>query len=78
MKAPSDLLHALLLVLDDEEVSGQLRTAAERLNFDVKICEDYHSVESIVEQKEPDVLFLDLHFGGRDGVEIWALLSRKR
>lgn len=78
MKAPSDLLHALLLVLDDEEVSGQLRTAAERLNFDVKICEDYHSVESIIEQKEPDVLFLDLHFGRRDGVEILALLSRKR
>ena len=78
MKASSDLLHALLLVLDDEEVSSQLRTAAEKLGFEVEICDDYHSVESTIEQKEPDVLFLDLHFGRRDGVEILALLSRKR
>tara|TARA_B110000858_G_scaffold197470_2_gene259220 strand:- start:36140 stop:37312 length:1173 start_codon:yes stop_codon:yes gene_type:complete len=78
MKASSDLLHALLLVLDEEEVSSQLRTTAEKLGFEVEICDDYHSVESTIEQKEPDVLFLDLHFGRRDGVEILALLSRKR
>jgi hypothetical protein len=30
MKAALDLLHALLLVLDDEEVSSQLCTVAEK------------------------------------------------
>lgn len=77
MKASSDLLQALLLVLDDEEVSSQLRAAAEKLGFEVEICNDYNSVESTIERNEPDVLFLDLHFGRRDGVEILALLSRK-
>jgi len=32
MKAALDLLHALLLVLDDEEVSSQLCTVAEKKN----------------------------------------------
>ncbi|PCI74178.1 MAG: hypothetical protein COB20_15460 [SAR86 cluster bacterium] len=77
MKASSDLLHALLLVLDDDEVSSQLRSATEKLGFEVKICNDYHSVESTIDHHEPDVLFLDMHFGRRDGVEILALLARK-
>lgn len=78
MKASSDLLHALLLVLDDEGVSSQLRAATERLGFEVQICNDYNSVESTIDHREPDVLFLDMHFGRRDGVEILALLARKR
>tara|TARA_B110000238_G_scaffold105207_1_gene114619 strand:- start:2109 stop:2909 length:801 start_codon:yes stop_codon:yes gene_type:complete len=78
MKAASDLLHALLLILDDEEVSSQLRTIAKKLGFEVNIWNDYQSVESTIEHREPDVLFLDMHFGRRDGIEILALLARKR
>ncbi|GJM13426.1 MAG: hypothetical protein DHS20C12_18290 [Pseudohongiella sp.] len=78
MKASSDSPHALLLILDDAEVSGQLRTATEKLGFEVDVCEDFKSVESTVDNREPDVLFLDLHFGRRDGVEVLALLARKR
>ena len=40
MKAASDLLHALLLILDDEEVSSQLRTIAKKLGFEVNIWND--------------------------------------
>lgn len=78
MKAPSDLPRALLLILDDEDVSSQLSATAEKLGFEVEICNDYHSVEATVESREPEVLFLDLHFGRRDGVEVLALLARKR
>lgn len=48
------------------------------MEFDVSICSDYNSVESAIGQHDPDVLFLDIHFGRRDGVEVLALLGRKR
>ena len=79
MNPSSDLQHALLLVLGDEEdVSNQLRSVAENSGFEVSTCNDYNSVESTIEQCKPDVLFLDLHFGRRDGVEVLALLARRR
>lgn len=79
MNQTSDLLHALLLVLDDEdEISNQLRSVVGDLGFEVSICKDYHAVESAIDQNDPAVLFLDLQFGRRDGVEVLALLSRKQ
>jgi EAL domain-containing protein (putative c-di-GMP-specific phosphodiesterase class I)/ActR/RegA family two-component response regulator len=79
MNQSVDPLRALLLVPDDEEdISHQLRSVAGNLGFEVSICSDYNSVESIIERRDPVVLFLDLQFGRRDGVEVLALLSRKR
>ena len=79
MNLLSDSQDALLLVLDDEEeISSQLHSVAANLGFDVSTCNDYNSVESIIDQHHPDILFLDIHFGRRDGVEVLALLARKR
>ncbi len=79
MNLSSDQQRALLLVLDDDdEVSSQLRPIAENLGFEVTTCHDYNSVEVAIDQHKPDVLFLDIHFGRRDGVEVLALLARKR
>lgn len=78
MNRSSNQLQTSLLVLDaEEEVSTQLRSVAGRLGFEVSVCKAYASVESAIEQYDPAVLFLDLEFGRRDGVEVLALLSRK-
>lgn len=79
MNPSSDLRHALFLVLGDEEdISHQLCSVAENLGFETSICNDYNSVESAIDQYKPEALFLDLRFGRRDGVEVLALLARKR
>lgn len=79
MTPPSNPLHTLSLVIaDDEESSNLLRTTAERMGFQVKICSDYDSVEATIDQYNPDVLFLDLHLGHRDGIEVLALLTKKK
>lgn len=78
MTQSPDPLSALLLVLDEEEeVTNQLRSAAGNLGYQVSICNDYNSVESTIDRYDPVVLFLDLRFGRRDGVEVLALLARR-
>lgn len=79
MNLSSDLPRVLFLVLsDDEDTSKQLCSIAEKLEFEVSTCNAYNSVEPAIDQHKPDILFLDLHFGRRDGVEVLALLARKR
>ena len=54
MYQQSDPLHALLLVLGDEEkLSRQLRAAAESLGFVVSICNDHYAAQ-------PTIALLDL------------------
>lgn len=54
MNQQSDPLHALLLVLGDEEkLSRQLRAAAESLGFVVSICNDHYAAQ-------PTIALLDL------------------
>lgn len=78
MSPSPDLHHALFLVIDDdEEVASLLCSTAEKVGFEVKICSDYNSVESTIDQYKPDVLFLNLNLGRRDGVEVLTLLAKK-
>lgn len=79
MALSSDLHHARFLVIDDDEDgSSLLRTVAEKLGFEVTLCGDYDSVESTLNRHEPDVLFLDLRLGHRDGVEVLSLLAERK
>lgn len=79
MALSSDLHHARFLVIDDDEDgSPLLRTVAEKLGFEVTLCGDYDSVESTLNRHEPDVLFLDLRLGHRDGVEVLSLLAERK
>ena len=78
MPPSADLHHSLFLAIDDdEEVSNLLCSAAEKLGFEAKTCSDYNSVESTIDQYKPDVLFLNLTLGRRDGVEVLTLLAKK-
>lgn len=77
MTLSSDLHHAQFLIVDDDEdTSNLLCSTAEKLGFEVISCSDYNSVELAIGQYKPDVLFVDLHLGQRDGVEVLALLAK--
>lgn len=70
--------NALLLVLQDDEATAMVSTVAEKMGFAASICDDYHLVEAKIDEMNPEVICLDLHFGRRDGVEILSLLARKK
>jgi CheY-like chemotaxis protein len=60
----------ILLAEDDLTMVSLLKTLLKMEGFDVLALNTGADVPAEVGQEKPDVLFLDVHFGNQDGVEI--------
>ena len=62
----------LLLVEDDEMIGETVLAALRRANYTVDWVHDGHAVELCLPDAAYDLVLLDLHLSGRDGLDILA------
>ena len=61
----------ILLIEDDEAIVETLRVMLESRGFAVEVLEDCDEGATQIVAMAPDLLILDLHLPGRDGMEIY-------
>lgn len=65
-----------LLILDDEEDIAQIcALAGEKAGFQTKFTSDFFEFKTLIEEKEPDVILLDIVMPKVEGMEILQWLS---
>ena len=67
---PDDLIHNILLVEDDSQISETLTIALQALNYRVTIARDGGQTQSSFVRHRPDIILLDLILPGESGFEI--------
>ncbi len=60
----------VLLAEDDPTMVSLLKTLLKMEGFDVVALDASMDVASVVDQESPDVLFMDVHLGGQNGMSI--------
>jgi signal transduction histidine kinase/DNA-binding response OmpR family regulator len=72
-----DLAHTRVLVVDDDASNRTLLSVLlTSIGIeDVRLSAGDEPVELVVDVVDPDLIFLDLHLGGRDGFEVLQLLA---
>ncbi len=66
----------ILLAEDDVTMVSLLKTLLKMEGFDVSALKTDANVPGAVQLEEPDILFLDVHFGNQNGVEIIQAIRR--
>ncbi len=63
------------VVIDDEEdITTYLSSILEASDFDVRTANDARSGETLVRDRPPDIILIDLMMPGRSGVQLFARL----
>jgi DNA-binding response OmpR family regulator len=66
----------ILLAEDDITMVSLLKTLLKMEGFEVSALKTGANVPAAVQLEEPDILFLDVHFGNQNGVEIIQAIRR--
>jgi len=70
--------ETLLLVEDDKNISRLLQYNLEKAGFNIFIAHSGEEALTLVEDKEPDLIILDIMLPGMDGLEVCRHLKRKK
>jgi two-component system C4-dicarboxylate transport response regulator DctD len=66
-----------ILFVDDEEVIRRLATRhLSRKNFTVTVLESAESLQNVLEERKPSVVFLDIMMPGRSGMDVLRDIKR--
>jgi DNA-binding response OmpR family regulator len=78
-KAPSHLQEAgSILVVDDElPIRELLRKFLTARDYQVRVAADGQQALALVDQKSPDIIVLDVHMPGMNGIEVLKRLRAK-
>lgn len=60
----------ILLAEDDPTMVSLLKTLLKMEGFDVVVLDVYSDVVAAVEKEKPHALFMDVHLGGKSGMQI--------
>jgi CheY-like chemotaxis protein len=60
----------ILLLEDDRDMTMLLQTLLEIEGYQVRSYDPKRPVVAQAEEEKPDIVFLDVHLGGKDGIEI--------
>ncbi len=66
----------ILLLEDDRDMTMLLQTLLEIEGYQVRSYDPKRPVAAQVEEEKPDLVFLDVHLGGKDGIEILRELRK--
>lgn len=66
----------ILLAEDDETMVGLLTTLLRMDGYDVQALDTGGDVAALVQQDCPDVLLLDVHLSGRNGLDVLDAIRR--
>jgi DNA-binding response OmpR family regulator len=65
-----------VLIVDDEpDVLAVLSTIVEHEGYKVFLAEDYETASSLIEERHPDVVLLDINLGERNGLDLLRLIK---
>lgn len=64
----------ILLAEDDPTMVSLLKTLLNMEGFDVIALDAHSDVAAAVEQEQPHALFMDVHLGGQNGMQILELI----
>jgi CheY-like chemotaxis protein len=67
----------VLLAEDDATMVSLLKTLLRMEGFDVLALDVNSDVTSVVQREKPHALFMDVHLGGRNGLEILEAIRRQ-
>jgi two-component system phosphate regulon response regulator PhoB len=68
----------VLLAEDDPTMVSLLKTLLRMEGFEVLALDVDSDVTAVVEREKPDALFMDVHLGGRNGLEILDAIRRQQ
>jgi len=66
----------ILLLEDDRDMSMLLQTLLEIEGYQVRSYDSKRPAAAQVEEEKPDLVLLDVHLGGKDGIEILRELRK--
>lgn len=69
------MIHRLLIVDDDPDITRVIETAAFAFGFEAMSINDTAQFEKAFEAIKPTIIFLDVAMPGRDGVELIGYLE---
>jgi two-component system phosphate regulon response regulator PhoB len=68
----------VLLAEDDPTMVSLLKTLLKMEGFEVLALDVESDVTAVVEREKPHALFMDVHLGGRNGMEILEAIRRQQ
>ena len=71
-------LPRLLVVDDDADITDYIMTVADENGFSVSCVREFELIFAAIEEFDPDVIFLDLHFKRHDGIEVLHFLAERK
>jgi DNA-binding response OmpR family regulator len=64
----------IALIEDDSIIAQMYRMKFESDGFDIQVADNGHDGVALVEQFSPDIILMDMHIPGLDGVEALKLI----
>jgi DNA-binding NarL/FixJ family response regulator len=74
------LKHQLMLIIDDSPIIRErLMNMVKKLELfqDIRLAGSYREAEQLIQEKNPQVILLDLNLPDKNGFEILKMLKRK-
>jgi CheY-like chemotaxis protein len=66
----------IMLLEDDRDMTMLLQTLLEIEGYQVRSYDPKRPIPAQAEEEKPDLVFLDVHLGGKDGIEILRELRK--
>jgi CheY-like chemotaxis protein len=71
-------MEKVLLAEDDPTMVSLLKTLLRMEGFEVMAVDVHSDVMAVVQREKPHALFMDVHLGGRNGLEILEDIRRQQ
>lgn len=71
------MIPKILIIDDDDLVSGSLKKVLTKLNFNVETCLHAGEAENFIREFQPDIVLLDIYLTTHNGIDILRMLKKK-